>query len=72
MVNRNLKTLRESKGFKQQDVANYLEISLHSYCNKENGKRKFNIDEAKKLSELFELPVEDIFFKPLDFKTNTA
>ena len=71
MMTKNLKALRILKGISQSDTAKYLGISLHSYCNKENCKTNFTLDEAKKLSELFGLTVDEIFFKPIDFKTNT-
>ncbi|MDF2502783.1 helix-turn-helix domain-containing protein [Clostridium sp.] len=72
MISKNLKALRELKGINQTKTAKHLGISLHSYCNKENGKSDFSLDEAKKLSELFGLTVDEIFFKPLDFKMNTG
>lgn len=70
MMTRNLRALRELKGMHQTDVADRLGISLHSYSNKETGKREFTLEEAKKISELFGLPVDDIFFKQIDLRTN--
>lgn len=56
-----LKSLRVKQGLKQQDVANYLGITLSAYNYKENGKRKFNVDEAIKLARLLKCDIEDIF-----------
>lgn len=68
---KNLKVLRSIKGLSQQDAANHLGITIQSYCNKENGRAAFTLVEAQKVAELYELAVEDIFFKPLDLKVNT-
>ncbi|MDU1252905.1 MAG: helix-turn-helix transcriptional regulator [Peptostreptococcaceae bacterium] len=56
-----LKSLRVKQGLKQQDVANYLGITVSAYNYKENGKRKFSIDEAIKLARLLKCDIEDIF-----------
>lgn len=69
---KNLKVLREIKGINQSAAAKYLGVSLHTYSVKENGKSDFTLPEAAKLSSLFELPIDEIFFKPLDFKMNTT
>lgn len=57
-----LKSLRAEHGFNQQDMADILNISRTSYCNKEIGKNKFNIYEAKQIAELFNSSIDDIFF----------
>lgn len=56
-----LKSLRVKQGLKQKDVANYLGIKKNTYAGKENGNRKFTIEEAIKLSKLFDCSIEDIF-----------
>lgn len=56
-----LKSLRVRQGLKQQDVANYLGIKKNTYASKENGQRKFNVEEAIKLSKLLKCNIEDIF-----------
>lgn len=61
-MQRNLKACRQLKKMNQTDVANILNISLHSYCNKENGKVPFTLNEAKKLSNLFGFSIDEIFF----------
>lgn len=70
-MTRTLKALRELHGLTQTDVANILGISLNSYCNRENGKRPFTLYEAKKLSDLFNFSIEEIFFANIEFKMNT-
>ncbi|MDS1004988.1 helix-turn-helix domain-containing protein [Clostridium sporogenes] len=70
-MTRTLKALRELHGLTQTDVSKLLGISLHSYCNKENGKLKFTLNEAKQLSDLFKLSIEEIFFANIEFKLNT-
>ena len=45
------------------DVANYLGISRVSYENKKKT-RKFNVKEAKKLTELFKVDFDYLFEPP--------
>ena len=48
-----------------RDTAKELGITIKSYNAKENGKREFTLDEAKKISSLLKLnlnEVNDIFF----------
>lgn len=61
MVNNKLKGLRAEKGYNQTQVAEYIGISITSYCNKENGKEEFTYPEIAKLIELFKVTFEDIF-----------
>lgn len=53
--------LRKERSIPQQVLATLLDISLKQYGLKENGKTKFNGDEMFKISEYFQLPIEDIF-----------
>ena len=49
----------------QEEIAKEVGINIKSYNLKENGKREFTLDEAKKISNLLELnlnEVNDIFF----------
>lgn len=56
-----LKRMREQQGFKQKDIANKLGIAPNSYSDKENGKRKFTVNEAIKLSEILKCDMKKIF-----------
>lgn len=67
----NLVVLRYIKGLKQKDISDYLGIALPTYCNKENGNRQFSLSEAKKLSDLFNCSIEEIFFNGDVFNMNT-
>ncbi|NLY46818.1 MAG: helix-turn-helix transcriptional regulator [Tissierella sp.] len=64
------KGLRAFNGLTQQELAEILGISLTSYNKKETGKVPFTVDELKKLSEHFNVPIEN-FFNDEVFKTNT-
>lgn len=58
-----LKELRLNKGYKLIEMSRVLGYSSpNAYLRKENGERKFNLDEVYKISRLFELSVEEIFF----------
>lgn len=71
MLTKNLVILRKNKGMKQSDLAKVIGISSGSYQNKETGKTEFTLSEAKKISDIFKLSLEDIFFTPIDNKLNT-
>lgn len=66
-----LKGLRVEKGLTQSDIAEYLKISKNSYHRKETGSNEFSLNEAYKLSLLFEKTLEEIFFKNEVTKTIT-
>jgi len=54
---------RAKYNLSQNDLAEKLNISLPSYRNKENGKSKFSLDEAKKISDIFQKSIMEIFFE---------
>nr|WP_250674923.1 helix-turn-helix transcriptional regulator [Paeniclostridium ghonii]MCM0167044.1 helix-turn-helix domain-containing protein [Paeniclostridium ghonii] len=56
-----LKKIRQQHGFKQKEIAVKLGIAPNSYSDKENGKRKFTVHEAIKLSEILECDMKEIF-----------
>ena len=55
-----LKELRIAKGYTQQDVADFLEISHQAYSYYEMNKRNMNVDTAKKLADFFKVPISMI------------
>ena len=60
-----LKSKRVLFDLTQEEIAKELGITIKSYNAKENGKREFTLDEAKKISNLLELnlnEVNDLFF----------
>lgn len=57
------KGLRVSNEMTQQEVADYLGLSLTQYQRKENDHVRFYADELYQLSILYKVPVS-IFFNP--------
>ena len=55
-----LKNLREAHNYKQNFVANYLEISQQSYSRYENGKRELPIHFLPALAKLYGVSVEEL------------
>lgn len=45
----------------QEEVADFLGLSLNGYKRKENGKRRFYIDEIVALSKLFKISIGNFF-----------
>ncbi|WP_414150341.1 helix-turn-helix transcriptional regulator [Acetobacterium carbinolicum] len=58
-----VRELRENRGYTQDDMAEKLGLkSKNAYSMKERGERKFSLEEANKISLIFEMPIEQIFF----------
>lgn len=56
----NLKIYRKRKGYSQADVAGLLGIAQNSYSRYENGSRQPDVEMLKKLSEIFEVSVDEL------------
>lgn len=61
MKNYTLKSLRAKKGLRQKDIAQLLNMPVSTYSGKENGERKFTVDEAIILSDIFKCDIREIF-----------
>lgn len=53
--------VRREKGHTQKAIAKKLSISPQRYQLKESGKANFTLPEAKILSELYGMPIDDLF-----------
>ena len=58
-----LKVLREKNNYTVKDMADMLNISPAHYCLIENKKRNLFYDMAIKISNIFNLKPDDIFYK---------
>ena len=56
-----IKHFRESLNLNQESIANIIGVSKVNYSKKENGKVKFTLNEAYKISNYFKKPIEEIF-----------
>lgn len=56
----NLKEIRLSKGFTQKQMAEKMAMEQTTYSKKERGISPINANEWKRLSEIFEIPIEDL------------
>ncbi|RIN23588.1 helix-turn-helix transcriptional regulator [Staphylococcus succinus] len=52
---------RREKGDTQKAVAKKLSISAQRYQLKESGKAFFTLPEAKILSDMYQMPIDDLF-----------
>lgn len=52
--------LRRMRGKSQQEIADLLNISLVAYRDKEMGKTRFYLNEARKICEYLKFPLADI------------
>jgi putative transcriptional regulator len=62
MKNR-LKVLRAQQDWSQQDLADRLEVSRQSVNAVEKGRYDPSLPLAFKIADVFDLPIEEIFFK---------
>lgn len=56
-----IKQFRESIGQTQEEFASIINVSKVNYSKKENGKVKFSLNEAFKIANHFNKPIETIF-----------
>lgn len=59
----NIKEYREEWGMTQQDLAVLLGIAPSTMAKKESGQRPVTIEEARKLSNVFQCSIDDLFEK---------
>ncbi|MGB3180166.1 MAG: helix-turn-helix transcriptional regulator [Cyclobacteriaceae bacterium] len=55
-----IKTLRSSKGMKQREVAEKLQISRSAYAGYENGSRTIPLEKAIRLACLYHITVDEL------------
>jgi DNA-binding XRE family transcriptional regulator/uncharacterized phage-associated protein len=55
-----IKQLRQQAGLSQESLAQKLQVSRQSLINYENGNVDLTVETAKKLSEIFQVSIEDI------------
>lgn len=58
MLGKNLRRLRESKGWTQQELADKIKISRGTYAHWEIDKRTPDLEMLKKLATLFEVTLD--------------
>ena len=63
-MNNYLRTLRATRGWSQQDLAERLEVSRQSVNAIETGRYDPSLPLAFRIAELFELAIEQVFVSP--------
>lgn len=66
-----VKAYRKYYDLTQAELAEKIGICAMSYNRKETGKQEFTLAEAKKISDLFGLSIEEIFFTDAPNKLNS-
>ncbi len=56
----NIKLIREEKGLKQIEVAEYINVDKSAYSKIEKGTRAVTVDELHKMAQLFNLTTDQI------------
>ena len=55
-----IKKMREKAGYKQQDVADKLDVTIRCYGNWERETREINLRDAIRLADLFECSLDEL------------
>lgn len=63
-VGKNMKSLREQKGLKQEELAEQLFVTRQTISNYENGRSRPDIDMLMKIAEVMETDVNSILYGP--------
>lgn len=64
-LNKNVKFLRNSKGFTQKELADMLSIKKHALANFEGGTRNTSLEVLDKLHSIFNISLDDLIYKDL-------
>ena len=64
-LNKNVKILRNSRGFTQEQLAKMLSISKNALANFEGGQRNTSIEVLDKLHNIFSISLDDLIYKDL-------
>lgn len=58
-----IKSVRLKKGISTEQMAKMMGYKgNNAYFRKENGDRKFSVEDIMKVSKILEIPIQDIFF----------
>ena len=67
-IENNIKMYRAKLDYTQEDLAKRIEVTRQTIISLEKGSYTPSLDLAFKLSELFQVPIEEIFYKVEDVK----
>ena len=60
-----IRGLRKKHQFRQEEVAERLNMSQNAYSELESGKRKIDIERLYEIAELYKVPVNLLLSEPL-------
>ena len=60
----NIETIRNARGFTQEQVADVIGVSRVTYINVTKGRRDLTINELEKLAAFFDVPIAELFDQP--------
>ena len=72
MIGKQLKEIRQRKGYTQKEVADFLCISPQSISKWENGEATPSLEFLPKLSELFGCSIDEFFKNPYESDSNST
>lgn len=67
-IENHIRIFRAKEGFTQEDLAKKIEVTRQTIISLEKGSYTPSLELAFKLSEVFKVPIEEIFYKVEDVK----
>jgi transcriptional regulator with XRE-family HTH domain len=71
-ITESLKNIRKSKGFSQEQVADYIGIDTTNYGRIERGQSSITFDRLIQLADLYEMTVVELVIEITNTKTNSV
>lgn len=71
-IGKNIKKIREQKGFMQKEVASVADMQASNYSNIESGQRDISVDALDKIAQLFGMTVDEIIHYEASKKPTTV
>lgn len=67
-IENHIRIFRAKEGYTQEDLASKIEVTRQTIISLEKGSYTPSLELAFKLSEIFKVPIEDIFYRTEDAK----
>lgn len=71
LINEKIRFMRQKKGWSQEEMAHQLNMSSNGYGNIERGYTNLSLSKLKKIAELFDENLRDMFLGISDNNTGT-
>ncbi|CCI60647.1 helix-turn-helix domain-containing protein [Staphylococcus equorum] len=63
LARKKVEKFRDRNNFNQEKIAKVLNVSVQTYCNKENGNTDFNLPEMHALAKFYNTSLDELFWE---------